>query len=163
MDELMLFGAVRQNAPNHTKCVRKQLKIVPIPSKIVPGSLPEPLEDPKTAACWASLDLGALFWTLKRPKSVPKCPRSVPRRSKRLAKLKKHRLQKHICQWRCSCYDFADDFQWFQPFPNKKNLDFCWQAQCFEHFSKKTHFLQKFGFGRILAAWNASKIAPGRP
>ena len=30
---------------------RKQPKIVPIPSKIVPGSLPESSEDSKTATC----------------------------------------------------------------------------------------------------------------
>ena len=138
---LMLSKISWRSAPNHPKYVRKQPKIVPIPSKIVPGSLPEPSEDSKAATCWALFDLRALLWPPKGPKSVPKCPRSAPRRSKRPAKLKKHRLQKHICQWRCSCYDFADDFQWFQPFPNKKNLDFCWQAQCFEHFSKKPDFL----------------------
>ena len=157
---LMLSKISWRSAPNHPKHVRKQPKIVPIPSKIVPGNLPEPSEDSKAATCWALFDLRALLWPPKGPKSVPKCPRSAPRRSKRPAKLEKHRLQKHIFQWRCSWYDVVNEFQWFQCIPNKKNLDFCWQEQCFEHFSKKNKFPVKVWiwtyFGRLKCFQNRS-------
>ena len=136
---LAVLGRSQKSIP---KIIRKWFPTLEKHTKIVPGSLPGPAGGPRRRPKPKKAMRTRSRRAPKRHPKQRKCAGSAPRCPKRSAKLEKCGLQRRILTEPVFLTDFLNNSLGFSACLEGQNLDFCWQAQCFEHFWTSVDFLQ---------------------